>query len=309
MAQVGWVYLDDLGNQHRIGLYHGDQTGHLVIYCNMRVVQIDFLVKETRTYSFFVEDELCEVQLYKEAQGFSYGFKVNKQVDTPRNRLRRADERRNRRIILTVVAGLVVAISGLLFGLKWWDARQRTGYLVKSSLATRITPETDRLLNLEGRTAVARLVIVTESLKRKVFYSFTTQDSTPVSGHFLVPDTGQVLLPNGFPLSDNDEFVATYRPTNPDLHRLNFNQPTGPTVGAYVRRAVEADLRAHPGASADRSLCFASIAVRLKGWQCLGDMIYQQTDPHDNPLHNRESYQRLLQDERISQQVQQECRD
>jgi hypothetical protein len=309
MAQVGWVYLDDLGKQHRIGLYHGDQSGHLVIYCNMRVIQIDFLVKETRTYSFFVEDELCEIQLYRENVGFSYGFKVNKQVDTPRNRLRRADERRNRKLIIAFITGLVVLIAGLVIGLQYWDKHLRRGYLVQHGMATRLTPETERLLNTQGRTAVARLVIVSESTQRKVFYSFRTHDSTQVTGRFTVPSSGDVLLPNGFPLTDNDEFVTTYQPSDPQVHRLNFYQPTGATIGSYVRRAIEAESRANPLHSTERSLCFASAAVKVKGWQSLGDIIYQTATEKENPRHNRDSYRRLLRDSRVEQAVKQECWD
>ena len=51
MAQVTWVYLDDYGGRHRVGLYHGDHSGHLMIHINRRVVQIDFSVRESRTYA------------------------------------------------------------------------------------------------------------------------------------------------------------------------------------------------------------------------------------------------------------------
>ena len=95
MAQLGWVYLDPHGGQHRIGLYHGDKTGHLLIHCNMRVIQVDFSVKESKSYSFFIEDELCELSIHKEHGFYSYEFTTNRKVDTPLNRLRKAEDRRN----------------------------------------------------------------------------------------------------------------------------------------------------------------------------------------------------------------------
>ena len=61
MAQMNWIYLDDRGGRHSIGLYHGDRSGHMLIHCNRKIIQIDFSVKETKTYSFFVEDEFCEM--------------------------------------------------------------------------------------------------------------------------------------------------------------------------------------------------------------------------------------------------------
>ncbi|MEY3248417.1 MAG: hypothetical protein RL742_460, partial [Bacteroidota bacterium] len=37
MAQINWVLLDYQDRPHRVGLYHGDQTGHVLIHCEMRV--------------------------------------------------------------------------------------------------------------------------------------------------------------------------------------------------------------------------------------------------------------------------------
>ena len=162
MAQVGWVYLDDFGGQHKVGLYHGDRTGHVLLHCDLRIVQVDFSVKENCTYSFFVEDELCQVSIYKEKEGFSYDFQVNKKIDTPRNRLRKEDDRRNRKYIAIMIAGLVLVVSCIFMGLRWWGSQHREAGWTTRGLSSGLAPDTELRLAAEGRSAVAQLVVVEE---------------------------------------------------------------------------------------------------------------------------------------------------
>jgi len=84
-----WTYLGDDGSRHNIGLFHGDNTGHLLVYCNARIVVIDFSVRATKNYSFYINDELCDLAVEEKEGKFSYGFKVDQVTDTPLNRQRR----------------------------------------------------------------------------------------------------------------------------------------------------------------------------------------------------------------------------
>jgi hypothetical protein len=89
MSQITWTYIDDDGSRHRVGLFHGDNTGHLLVYCNARVVVIDFSVRASKNYSFFINEELCDIAVEENEGKFSYGFKIDQITDTPRNRGRR----------------------------------------------------------------------------------------------------------------------------------------------------------------------------------------------------------------------------
>ena len=89
MSQITWTYIDDEGSRHKIGLFHGDNTGHLLVYCNTRIVVIDFGVQSSKNYSFFINEELCDIEVEEKEGKFSYGFKVDQITDTPRNRGRR----------------------------------------------------------------------------------------------------------------------------------------------------------------------------------------------------------------------------
>jgi hypothetical protein len=89
MSQITWTYVDDDGYRHKVGLFHGDNSGHLLVYCNTRIVVIDFSVLASKNYSFFINEELCDIAIEEKDGKFSYGFTIDQVTDTPRNRGRR----------------------------------------------------------------------------------------------------------------------------------------------------------------------------------------------------------------------------
>ncbi len=309
MAQLGWVLLDSHGGRHKVGLYHGDNSGHVMIHCNLRVIQIDFSVKESREYSFFIEDEFCELSLQREPNGqFSYQFLVNKTVDTPRNRDRKAGQRRDNRQLWLFIGGFLLVLGIVFVGLTWFGRQQREKEMSKTSLFSQVSEENARLLAMQGKTTNAQLYLVYEGLERKVFYGFTTADSTQVSGKFSAPDTGIVLLPNGFPLRDRDAFQLRYLPANPQIHRLDFYQPARSTIITYLQMAAEAEARAHPGQSPQHTQCVAMLTGQ-QGWEKLADLIFQQQSAAQNERHNQDTYLRLIRDPAFSKTLQEECWD
>jgi len=110
MSQMTWTYIADDGSLHKVGLFHGDNTGHLLIYCNASIMVIDFSVHTTRNYSFFINDELCDIEVEEKEGKFYYGFKVDQITDTPRNRVRRRLIREEVRQSLLLGAILIVVI-------------------------------------------------------------------------------------------------------------------------------------------------------------------------------------------------------
>ena len=115
MSQFTWTYIGDNGALHRVGLFHGDSTGHLMIYCNMRIVVIDFGVTTSKNYSFFINDELCDIAVEENDGKFSYGFKVDEVTDTPRNRGRRKMARLELRQTLIIILSLLALLSVIVF--------------------------------------------------------------------------------------------------------------------------------------------------------------------------------------------------
>ncbi len=116
MSQITWTYIDDYGSLHKIGLFHGDTTGHLLVYCNTRIVVIDFSVQDSKNYSFLINEELCDISVEEKAGKFSYGFTIDQITDTPRNRGRHKMIRQQIRqsLILGFIFILIVVIAFFL---------------------------------------------------------------------------------------------------------------------------------------------------------------------------------------------------
>lgn len=112
MSQMTWTYFPDRGGSHRIGLFHGDVDRHLLIYCDDQILIIDFHVRSTRRYSFFIDDEWLEIIVEETNGGFAYGLVPNRRADTPGNRDRRRAERREYvrlALLALLVAGVISA--------------------------------------------------------------------------------------------------------------------------------------------------------------------------------------------------------
>jgi hypothetical protein len=98
MPQQSWTYLNKIGQQFDIGLYHGLKSGHVIVYCNKSIVLIDFTIKETKKYSFFIGEEFLELDLEKNEklnQKFEYSLKINHDFLTPYNRILKKINKKN----------------------------------------------------------------------------------------------------------------------------------------------------------------------------------------------------------------------
>ncbi|MDQ3017464.1 MAG: hypothetical protein M3R25_12185 [Bacteroidota bacterium] len=115
MSQITWTYVDDDGNRHKVGLFHGDSTGHLMVYCNETIVVIDFGVETSKKYSFLINEELCDIAVEEKQGRFSYGFSIDQITDTPRNRGRRKMVRSQMKQSLLLGAGFLIVVATAVF--------------------------------------------------------------------------------------------------------------------------------------------------------------------------------------------------
>lgn len=90
-----WTYIGDRNEKTKVGLYHSAKSGNVMLFCGQKILVIDFYVFETKKYTFFIGDELCEVNIEKKDNCFYYGMEINTEVDTPRNRARKVINRKD----------------------------------------------------------------------------------------------------------------------------------------------------------------------------------------------------------------------
>lgn len=69
MAQIAWNVRASNGVLFAVGLFHGDETGHVMLYCNNQVVQLDFSVQSSKSYTLLLNEELCTLYIDKAPNG------------------------------------------------------------------------------------------------------------------------------------------------------------------------------------------------------------------------------------------------
>ncbi len=126
MNQYQWTFLDNAARRHTLGIAHSAKSGHLVVHCDTRVLTIDFSVLEPKSYSFFVEDELCHLKIDGSPQtGFTYKFDIDREVDTAVNRERKSKQLNSTRQDARKLAFVLVPIVLMLSAIGWWGYTSR----------------------------------------------------------------------------------------------------------------------------------------------------------------------------------------
>ncbi len=119
MAQHIWSITGQQGKTYNLGLFHGETTHHVVLHCNNAIMVIDFGVKESKTYSIFLDQELCEVTIdHTGGDNYAYDCKINHDVETPLNQKRREyreEEERSERIRLYAAFAVAAVVALVVF--------------------------------------------------------------------------------------------------------------------------------------------------------------------------------------------------
>ncbi len=286
--QHNWAYTSSSGRQYVVGLYHGQESGHLMVYCDLRIIRIEFGVLDTYMYSFFIEDELLELKIERQGTGFKYLFEVNRQVDTPRNRARKIAEKSDfQRLILLILLGIVMLIAGI------WVWRYNEVIVPQR--------KEQEWLRQAGSEAVARVFLSEQ--KGMIRYAFVADArgyEREVPMHNYNPD-------HGMPLEHGDEFLVRYASNRPVIHKIDFNAPTDRQLRQYRQRAAAQHLLLHPNTSPRQLDCLLDVALELEGTRAYAHFFFQNTPPEENPLHNRNTFGRLTRSLPFLEATRQRC--
>jgi len=63
LAQLNWTYYSLTGQPYIIEMYHGDESGRLILFVNSEIILIDFNQEERSKFSFFIENQLLELSI------------------------------------------------------------------------------------------------------------------------------------------------------------------------------------------------------------------------------------------------------
>lgn len=296
MAQFRWSYLSPQGKRHIVGIFHGERTGHLMIYVNSKIVQIDFKVFEDKLYSFFIDEELCEVSVEKKNGRFFYDFKLNKDADTPLNRRRKAFNRVNRNRIVALFAGLALFITlGLVFG----SYQKRKKEKEKQE-------RLETLLARKSAKATATIDSINWVGDQGIFFFTFPVDDGMSTGQAHFERSGVTFYTQGLPIERGDEFLVEYNAAG-NTSKLLLNEPTSLQWSNYLRRAYVVEEKFNPQLSGREILCRVECAYRVSGLSGLADVYFQDRSPEVNPWHNEVTYKRLIRDIPFQKAYQQYC--
>lgn len=74
MSESRWTFYDPQVGTQAIGIYHGHQSGHVVVYHNGNIVLIDFEIFEPKSYSIHFNNSLITLSIEREDNTYSYSF-------------------------------------------------------------------------------------------------------------------------------------------------------------------------------------------------------------------------------------------
>ena len=293
MNQFNWTYLSETGRQYHVGMYHGAESGHLLIYCNNEIILVDFSVLRSATYSFFIEDQLCELEIELTGGKFLYGFHVNKTADTPLNRQRKKKEKQYLLQSLAFIAALIIGMSLFIYASSYWNR-------------TKDAEAISTLLQEFGKETNAKILIASENEDHSISYYFIVNGK----GYTVRTQSNMrqmQLFRYGMPIEEGDEFVVRYLPENPNTCSINYNKPSPRQIKTYLERAVAKYLSNNPELSKEQSECLGQLVFELKGLEGIADMYFHDAPTYDNPKHNRESFKRLFEDFFFQQKLKDYC--
>lgn len=78
MSEFRCTYYDPSQGTQTLGLYHGQDSGNVVIYHNSNVLIIDFMVHQAKSYSFMVNENLVKLNVVKENGQYDYKFEATR---------------------------------------------------------------------------------------------------------------------------------------------------------------------------------------------------------------------------------------
>lgn len=277
MAQRNWTYLSDEGRTYHVGIFHGPNTGHLLIFCNLKVLLVDFSVLESKSYSFFLGEELCEISLESKDNYFQYNFNVNRDADTPHNRKIKARDRKHWLQTLAFF-GLLVLCATVFSSLFIANSHHDNAPVLLASAID------------SSSYSIAKVFYERKGDDLDLKYEFVAH-SNVYRNKIVVNE--QVFKKN-LPLENGDEFIVYYDHYSPDRNYIDFSRPSEKQIEKYQERAIHQYSKYNIDISPYIAECMVKAAYQIGGISALADFYFQHSSPEENPTHNQQSYLRLI---------------
>ncbi|MCI5082911.1 MAG: hypothetical protein MRY78_14530 [Saprospiraceae bacterium] len=294
MAQFNWTYLADDGKAHKVGLFHGNKTGHVLIHVNSKIVLIDFSVYESKNYSIFLDDELCEISLERKDGKFWYGMKVDKEVDTPKNRERKKTEKKYWRQTLLFFGSLIGFVLLLLF-------------LVSSFNSPASNEEQRDWLALGSEEVVAKVLDIRKIGDKTILETIFVVGNQPTVSTQAFDQPQPLLNGVGIPILEGDEVYLRYATAQKQVTEWMPDSYTRNQLQKYKKQALQKQLALNDTQTEAYAKCLIQTAIEEGETTSWAHFYFQDTPPAENPDYNRQSYLRLIRDGAFQKAVFEKC--
>lgn len=290
MPRFKWIYLEGDGVQHHVELFHGRMKGHVLISCNGSILVTDFDVRQSKSYTFFINEELCKIHMKRKGLKFTYNFEIDKKANTPLNQLRRERQNRYNVYMGLLILGIVIICSVVVrFNRKVHI--ERTG--VDPWLAySEPKPEYEELVHY-GR------------IHRSSNYEHSISISFGI--HSYSKNLDGFIAINGWPFEAGQEYAAQLR--NGDLI-VDWHKPSDKTLNEFRSRAFEQldyeELKLKGYTNKD---CVDSMIANYTTAYGLASFMFSDLEKDVNEYANNESYIALLRSDQMKETYNQICED
>ena len=249
MPQFGWTVIANSGQRYRIGIYHGDQTGHVVVHAEGKVVITDFSVWDSKTYTFFVEDDLCEVTISKKKEHtYTYNCRINYEINTPLNAQRKQHARQDWRL------GLFFATAIISF------AVLVAAYFFLHPSAEKLRRE--RLLVSMGQGVEQEVQLLFDTKASDWYHTYASWGRERVLRLDWSTDT---LTAAGWKLEPGDVFIGYRSKEVPWLFYIDLRQPAPSLMEKYRRQTGQKLRQQYSFLSPDQINCLLNAADSSAG--------------------------------------------
>lgn len=230
---------------------------------------IDFGVKDSKNYSFFLDQELFELQLTRDQGRFSYDLKHNEDIDSPHNRRREQEKKTGKwRIIASVV---VLAFFAVVMLVAWSNNPQdRAETLALLAAGQGVSTEVS-LYQKDGQWHA----------------NYRTDESV----HDIVLSSTHPITVMKLELSSGNRFAGRYWADQPDILFVDWMQPSDETLAQFMHQTMEYHASSHPELSPQQIGCQVRLAHELQALDGLGIILGQNRK--NAPKFNRNDYLRL----------------
>ena len=113
MGQQVWEMDSITGEHYTLGLYHGEESGHLMLYMNENIFLIDYNILENKIYQFYIGNEFMKLNIRKVNLIFEYSLEVDTESPTPLNQVYKKNKINDEKILLFGLIFISIILVGL----------------------------------------------------------------------------------------------------------------------------------------------------------------------------------------------------